>query len=56
MARALLAGGIRMLEEMLSDDGVRLAGARRMALEEKAKQSGLTILDALKSQLDMLAA
>ncbi len=44
-----------LIAEMLLDDGVRLAGARRMGLEEKAKQSGLTISDALKDQLDRLA-
>ena len=45
-----------LIAEMLVDDGVRLAGARRIDLEEKAAQSGLTITDALKHQLDMLAA
>lgn len=45
-----------LIAEMLSDDGVRLAGERRRALEEKARQSGLTIPDALKIQLDALAA
>lgn len=45
-----------LIAEMLSDDGVRLAGERRMALENRARQSGLTIPDALKSQLDALAA
>ena len=44
-----------LITEMLQGDGVRLAGARRMDLEEKAKQSGLTIPDALKDQLDRLA-
>jgi (2R)-3-sulfolactate dehydrogenase (NADP+) len=44
-----------LISEMLLDDGVRLAGARRMDLEEKAKQSGLLIPEALKSQLDLLA-
>lgn len=45
-----------LIGEMLSDEGVRLAGARRMSLEEQANRSGLTISDALKNQLDMLAA
>lgn len=45
-----------LVAEMLVDEGVRLAGARRMALEEKASQSGLVIPDALKTQLDQLAA
>lgn len=45
-----------LITEMLSDDGVRLAGARRTSLEQQAKQSGLTIPDALKNQLDRLAA
>lgn len=45
-----------LIGEMLLDDGVRLAGARRTGLEQQAHQSGLTIADALKSQLDMLAA
>jgi (2R)-3-sulfolactate dehydrogenase (NADP+) len=45
-----------LIREMLLDDGVRLAGARRTSLEQQATQSGLTIPDALKDQLDMLAA
>lgn len=45
-----------LVSEMLVDDGVRLAGARRMSLEEKARNSGLTIPDALKDQLNRLAA
>lgn len=45
-----------LIAEMLLDDGVRLAGARRISLEQEAKHSGLTIPDALKHQLDMLAA
>lgn len=43
-----------LVSEMLIDDGVRLAGARRTSLEEKARNSGLTIPDALKDQLDKL--
>ncbi|MFI5444521.1 Ldh family oxidoreductase [Polaromonas sp. UC242_47] len=45
-----------LIGEMLIDDGVRLAGARRMHLEQQAMTSGLTIPDALKTQLDLLAA
>ncbi|MDW5442098.1 Ldh family oxidoreductase [Polaromonas sp. SM01] len=45
-----------LISDMLIDDGVRLAGARRMRLEEQAMRSGLTIPDALKTQLDLLAA
>lgn len=45
-----------LVSEMLIDDGVRLAGARRTSLEEKARNSGLTIPDALKDQLDRLVA
>jgi len=45
-----------LISEMLQDDGVRLAGARRIALEAKAQQAGITIPDALKSQLDQLAS
>lgn len=45
-----------LISEMLIDDGVRLAGARRTSLEQQAMLSGLTIPDALKAQLDLLAA
>jgi (2R)-3-sulfolactate dehydrogenase (NADP+) len=45
-----------LIAEMLSDDGVRLAGARRSSLEQQANQLGLTIPDALKNQLEVLAA
>ncbi len=44
-----------LIAEMLVDDGVRLAGARRIALEQQAGQSGLTIPDALHEQLHRLA-
>ncbi len=44
-----------LISEMLLDDGVRLAGARRSSLEQQAMLSGLTIPDALKHQLDLLA-
>ncbi|MES2385719.1 MAG: Ldh family oxidoreductase [Pseudomonadota bacterium] len=45
-----------LVSEMLIDDGVRLAGARRTSLEQQAMHAGLTIPDALKHQLDLLAA
>ncbi|WP_372827331.1 Ldh family oxidoreductase [Polaromonas sp.] len=45
-----------LIAKMLQDDGMRLAGARRARLEEQARQSGLTIPDQLKAQLDQLAA
>jgi LDH2 family malate/lactate/ureidoglycolate dehydrogenase len=41
---------------MLVDDGVRLAGERRFTLERAAATQGVTIPDALKAQLDKLAA
>ncbi|WP_096666805.1 Ldh family oxidoreductase [Polaromonas sp. AET17H-212] len=44
-----------LITEMLVDNGVRLAGARRIALEQQAGQSGLTIPDALDEQLHRLA-
>ena len=44
-----------VIHEMLRDDGVRLAGARRLALERKAGVDGLTIPDALLAQLEALA-
>lgn len=44
-----------LITEMLVDDGVRLAGARRIALEQQAGQSGLTIPDALDEQRHRLA-
>lgn len=40
-----------LIAEMLVDDGVRLAGARRLALEQQAMQHGLQIPDALHAQL-----
>jgi (2R)-3-sulfolactate dehydrogenase (NADP+) len=43
-----------LIAEMLQDDGVRLAGARRIVLEAKAQQAGITIPDALKFQLEQL--
>ncbi len=44
-----------VVAEMLLDDGVRLAGARRMALEKQARQIGVFIPDALMTQLGALA-
>ena len=44
-----------LITEMLMDEGVRLAGARRIALEQQAGQAGLTIPDALDEQLHRLA-
>ena len=40
-----------VITEMLVDDGVRLAGARRLALEREALQIGITIPDALHASL-----
>ena len=44
-----------LISEMLVDDGVRLAGARRLTLERKAQDGGVTIPDALLAQLTTLA-
>ncbi len=44
-----------LLKVMLAEDGVRLPGARRAALAEKAAQDGVTIPDALLNQLRALA-
>ncbi len=44
-----------LISEMLVDDGVRLAGARRKSLEQQAMVSGLLIPDALKNQLVQFA-
>lgn len=43
-----------VVAEMLRDDGVRLAGARRLALERKAAREGLQVADALLAQLEGL--
>jgi (2R)-3-sulfolactate dehydrogenase (NADP+) len=45
-----------LVNEMLVDDGVRLAGARRLSLERKAQEAGVTIPDALFQSLQKLAA
>lgn len=44
-----------LIREMLIDDGVRLAGARRLALERAAIEKGVNIPDALMAQLQALA-
>jgi len=44
-----------VITEMLRDDGVRLAGARRLALERKAAKDGLLVADAVVAQLVQLA-
>jgi (2R)-3-sulfolactate dehydrogenase (NADP+) len=45
-----------MITEMLVDDGVRLAGARRLALERQATLTGITIPDTLYASLQKLAS
>ena len=45
-----------LLTAMLADEGVRLPGARRNALAEKAMHNGIEIPDALLKQLEALAA
>jgi (2R)-3-sulfolactate dehydrogenase (NADP+) len=44
-----------LVSEMLLDEGVRLAGARRLALERKAQDAGVGIPDALLQTLHKLA-
>lgn len=44
-----------LVTEMLADEGVRLAGARRLALAQQAAAQGLQIPDALHVQLRELA-
>lgn len=44
-----------VIAEMLRDDGVRLAGSRRLALERKATTDGLQVADAVVVQLERLA-
>jgi (2R)-3-sulfolactate dehydrogenase (NADP+) len=41
---------------MLVDEGVRLAGARRLALQRAAADTGITVPDALLAQINSLAA
>lgn len=45
-----------LVAEMLSDEGVRLAGDRREKLRAKAGRDGISIPDALLKQLEELAA
>ena len=45
-----------LITEMMRDDGVRLPGARRLALERTAQAEGLEIPAALHAQLQGLAA
>lgn len=45
-----------LIREMLVDEGVRLAGARRLAIEAAASTQGLQIPDALWAQLEKLAS
>jgi (2R)-3-sulfolactate dehydrogenase (NADP+) len=44
-----------LVAQMLADEGVRLAGARRLALERQAAAQGLRIPEALLAQLRALA-
>ncbi len=44
-----------LVHEMLVDEGVRLAGARRLALERKAHTTGVSVPDALVAQIKALA-
>jgi (2R)-3-sulfolactate dehydrogenase (NADP+) len=45
-----------LIAEMLVDDGVRLAGGRRLALERTAHKDGIAIPDALHAQIVALAS
>jgi (2R)-3-sulfolactate dehydrogenase (NADP+) len=45
-----------LLSEMLVDEGVRLAGARRLALERQARAEGIEVPDALLAQWASAAA
>jgi (2R)-3-sulfolactate dehydrogenase (NADP+) len=44
-----------LVTEMLMDDGVRLAGARRLALERKARAEGIELADDLLLRLKNLS-
>jgi (2R)-3-sulfolactate dehydrogenase (NADP+) len=44
-----------LVTEMLVDDGVRIAGNRRLALERKATTTGITIADALLLNIQKIA-
>lgn len=45
-----------LVKEMLVDEGVRLAGARRLALERQAETAGVSVPDALVQSLQKLAS
>ncbi len=45
-----------LVDEMLGDEGVRLAGARRAALAAQAQDGGIQVPDGLHRQLEELAA
>ena len=45
-----------VIAEMLRDDGVRLAGARRLVLERKAAKDGVQVADAVVAQLEKLGS
>jgi (2R)-3-sulfolactate dehydrogenase (NADP+) len=44
-----------LVTEMMVDDGVRIAGSRRLALERKAATAGITIADALLLNIQKIA-
>jgi (2R)-3-sulfolactate dehydrogenase (NADP+) len=44
-----------LIAEMLVDEGVRLAGARRLALERNARAEGIEVADSLVAQLNGLS-
>ena len=44
-----------IIAEMLVDEGVRLAGERRLVLERRAREEGLELPDALVAQLQDLS-
>jgi (2R)-3-sulfolactate dehydrogenase (NADP+) len=45
-----------LVQEMLKDDGVRLAGARRLALAQEATTKGLNVPEALHATIEALIA
>lgn len=45
-----------LLAAILQDEGVRLPGARRQALDQKAQAEGIAVSDALLAELEQLAA
>lgn len=44
-----------VVSEMLRDDGVRMAGARRLALERQAQLDGLSVPEAILAQLQSIS-